>query len=125
MKIQEYRRLTKSDIPEMPEWFETPADAINRQFEALTTLAHGNFTFADNALAEVKKLPIQHDTLTRIELRLLRPPIGVLVLASSFFEFYRGIWRPSEAFARSIEVKVKWDTVPPAPPTVTLLILGG
>lgn len=122
MKLPEYRRLTKTDYEDLPEW----VDPINRHFELLTTLAHGNATFADNHLAEIRTLEVPHDESFAIELRRLRRnPSGVLVLSTSFFEYYRFTWQMSPTAQRTVDVKILWDTVPSEDPEVTLLFIGG
>ena len=129
MRVPQYKRITKTDHPEMPEWAERVFDGQNRQMESLTTLAQGNVTFGDNFSAEVRTVAIPHfptaSEFVSVELQILkRNPIGVVVLDSSFFEFWKVAWRVSPTSPLTVDVKMKWDSVPDAPPDVTLLFIG-
>lgn len=125
MKISSWKRLTKSQFPDLPDWAEPVIDRLNEQIERLTSALSGNWTFEDNALAEVRTLEMPHDTMVTIELqRLRRSPSGVLLLSTSEFDYSRLAWRISETRERSVDVKVRFDTVPTKTPVVTLLVLG-
>lgn len=130
MKIRSYKRITKTDHPDLPEWAERVFDGQNRQLESLTTLAQGNVTFADNFQAEVREVEIPHfpaaGEFVSVQLQVLkRGPVGVIVLNSSFYDFHRIAWQMSPTTPLTVDIKMRWDSVPPENPTVTLLFIGG
>ncbi len=126
MKVESFKRITKTDIPDLPEWAEPIVDEINSRFDLLTTVLQGFFTLQDNALAEIRTLQMPHDVIVPIELeRLRRSPIGVLLLSASLFDYGRLAWKMSDTRSRTIDVKVKYDSVPAEPPDATILVLGG
>lgn len=125
MKASSWKRITKSDHPDAPEWFEGVADSLNGHLEMITQILSGNTTFGDNLLAEIRQIDLAHDTVTPVELqRLRRTPLGVILVASSYFDYWRAAWRMSETRRMTIEVKVKWDTPPATPPSVIFLVIG-
>lgn len=125
MKISSWKRLTKSDFPDMPEWFEPILDRINEQMGLVTSALSGNLTFEDNFLSEKRTLEIPHDTATSIELqRIRRSPSGVVRLSESEFDYSRVAWRVSETRERSVDVKLRYDVAPTKTPVATLLFLG-
>ncbi len=126
MKIQQWKRITKTDIPDLPDWAKKIVDPVNRQLEVITTALQAHLTFGDNFAEPPRTLELKHDTVTPIRLKnLKRNPVGVVVLATSFNEYWRMTWEMNATEPLTVDVRIKWDTVPSADPEVTLLFLGG
>jgi len=125
MKVQNWKRITKTDYPDMPEWFSDIADALNRQVERLTLLAQNNITFGDNFAEPPRTIEMADDTTVSIELQALkRNPIGVLVLNPGFYEYFDFTWQMSPNAPLTVDCKIKFTNAPATSPEVTLLFVG-
>lgn len=125
MKIQQWKRISKTDFPDMDDTLKKVADAINRQMEALTTLAQNNITFGDNFAEPPRTVEMADDTTVSIELqKLKRNPIGVVVLNPGFYEYYDFTWEMSPTAPLTVDCKIKFLNAPARNPEVTLLFVG-
>lgn len=127
MNIPNWKRITKSDHQDMPEWFEAIIDLINQQIDILTIMAQGNISASENFFGEVRTLEMPPDTYVPIEMmKLKRNPIGVVYLSSDYEEYPElPVWKMNGEKARTVDVKIKWAVVPATVPMVTFLFLGG
>lgn len=122
--MRTYRRLTKKDIPEMPEWFERVLDHLNQALVDLYEAVGGGLRLSEHLLCEVIQTELPHDVAETVQLhRLSRNPLGGVVLYSSGGAIRDFDWSPAEE-PRTVNVTVTWVTTPSANPEVTLLFFG-
>lgn len=124
MKIQPFKRLSKTDFPDAPDWMEPIFQVLNNYLERNTLLAQGNMTFGDNIKSEKVKLKLKEDTSTTIHLNQLKQtPEGVIVLNADLFDYPKVTMEPGEE-PLTVNVKVTWSTTPTDEVETTLLFIG-
>lgn len=122
MKIKNFEKLTKNDLPKIPEDLFKLLNPVSEQIDLLTRAAQGRLTCRENLSAEEKTFPIAHDTATTIELQRVKEPIGILHLWNELGDYARVGW--AKADVARVSVKVYFDSTPASNTEVTLLILG-
>ena len=124
MKIQNWRRLTRTDYPDVPRWMDKILDAINRVLENVVRALQNNLSHADNFPEPPRTLKMPHDTVVPIQLQKLKQvPLGVQLVWSDYFDYPRIAAEMHPTRPLTVNVKVKWDTPPDTDPEVTLVFL--
>jgi len=125
VKIVSWRRITKSDHPDIPEWFEGILDLLNRHMELITQSLQGALTFSDNMLAEERQIDVPNGVWTPVEFQLLRRNAkGAILLFSSYHGDGHFDFRMSETRQLTGEIRLTWEVPPPQNPTVRVVFLG-
>jgi len=125
MKLPSWRRITKSDYPDLPEWFEEIADSLNRHLELITEALQTGLTIEENLRAEVRQLAVANGVWTPVEFQVLRRNAKDAILTASSYHGERDFdWRMSETRMLTGEIRIVWAVPPPANPTVRVVFLG-
>ncbi len=72
MKVPEYRRLNRGDIPGMPEKFYVFADHIQEQLDLLSQALAGKLTHENDLAEPIRAFFLKHGIWTSIRLSSLK-----------------------------------------------------
>lgn len=122
MRLERFRRLQPGDYQDAPPFWQRALDPINKQFELLTTALAGLLSFVDNFDADVREIEVEHDTDTDITVELRGFPKEVQVHTPENYDYYQVAWEVIDA--KTVRLKVKWDTDPGEPVKVRIRVLG-
>ena len=113
MKVGSFRRFSREDYKELPDWGEQFFQQLNKVLETHNNALSGGLTFGDNGRSEVVQIDLQNDTTTPIQLQeLSRNPNVGLFGGSNYFEYPEFTWENSPDTARTVNVKVRWENPP-------------
>lgn len=113
MKIGSFRRFSKEDYADLPDWGEDLFQQLNKVLETFNNALNGGLTFGDNGLAEVVKIDLRHDITTPIKLqRLSRNPDIGLFGGCNYFQYQDFTWENSPDEPLTVNVKVRWENPP-------------
>jgi len=124
MKVGNFRKITKGDIPGFPDELFEVITPLSEQVETLTRACQGNIDFDRNFNSEIRALALSNDTETTITLQRIKgKPSAVFVLWEELFDYTKLAWKL--VGEGKITVKVEWDSAPSTQTKVKLLIVGG
>ena len=125
MKVSNFKRLSRTDNPQIPEWMEPLLKVINDQFESITTALQGSLTFDDNFNAEIKEFSLKDNTAVDVKLsRVKGKPRGVILLDRDVFDYHVAAFEILDE--KTVRVKLSFtDTAPLGDVKIRLLVVGG
>jgi len=126
MKIPEFRRISRGDLPPIGEadappessgkfewlkrWIEIITEPINQQLERLTSLAQRKISYSDNFNSSTNTIKVVNNTATKFTAEIRGQPISVQIeKVIGLFSPRRFDWRNASK-PREVEVIVVWDT---------------
>lgn len=98
----------------MEDWQEKPFLPVYSQLDVLTTALQGRLGFGDNFNAELRDLKVKTGIPTRLTLRTVKVPVGVLLVGPMRY-YHAEIW--SQISNQEVEITVHLATTPTLPGT--------
>ena len=120
MNVDPYKRVTRQDLGNVPEWVDKILDPVQRQLEILSQVMQHNITIADNLASEVRVINVTNGVESEIKLsRLERPPSVVFCGWASLGNITGFSWRVLEQ--QKIGVTVTTDAAAGAKMTARIV----
>lgn len=123
MKVPDYKKLHKGDMPGMHQSFYKFADVVQEQLDLVSRAVNSRLTIPENVRSEPPtEAKMVHGMLYTIKLRSLKTSPSAVLIAHSDETVTGFQWMKADQ--QRIYVRALFDGAPVDPVRVTLWILG-
>lgn len=123
MKVPDYKRMNKGDMPGMPPIFYKFADNIQEQLDLISRAVNSRLTLYENFRSEPPTVAkLKHGILYTVKLQSLRTSPSAVFIASSTLAVTGFQWLKADE--GKIYVRALFEGSPSDPVEVVLYILG-